>query len=129
MSLNGALRSLNSARSHGARVHLRRLFVAPSIEAFGAGDPAEGRRATYQVDGLVCGVCAARTERALSSVPGVEAAAVDLDTSRVMLRLSPGASVDVSSLQGAIEDVVIGMGLRRRIERTAKRLTSNLVRS
>ncbi len=127
MSLNGALRSLNAARSHGLRVHLRRLLVAPAIE--GATASNEDGLRTYRLSGVVCGVCATRTEDALRFVPGVEVATVDLDASRATLRLAPGATVDAPALQRALEGVVVGMGMRRRIERATRRLMSNLVRS
>ncbi len=114
MSLIGVFRTLNAARSHGLRLHLSRLLVAPRVE----GDATEA--GAYQLRGVVCGVCATRTEAALVSVEGVEAATVDLGTSRATLRLSPGASVDVAALQRAVEGVVVGMSIRRRLERAMR---------
>ena len=78
--------------------------------------------ADLRVDGLVCGVCAARTAAALRSVAGVQDACVDLDAGRATLMLAPGARVDVAAMQRAVERVVIGLPLRRRIERLAAAL-------
>ena len=116
-------RNVGVLRRHGFRLHLRRLTQAPRV------DLASGQRAslgagerTLALRGVVCGVCAARTESALTSVPGVESARVDLDGSRAVVRLSPGAEVDAATLQRALEHVVVGMGARRRIEGLAGRL-------
>ena len=78
--------------------------------------------ADLRVDGLVCGVCAARTAAALRSVAGVQDAGLDLDAGRATLMLAPGARVDVAAMQRAVERVVIGLPLRRRIERLAAAL-------
>ncbi|MGE3960697.1 MAG: heavy-metal-associated domain-containing protein [Dehalococcoidia bacterium] len=113
MTLIGVLRA---ARRHGLRLHLVRLLDAPRVE----GAPGSG---SVQLRGVVCGVCAARTEDALRSVPGVEAATVDLEGSRAVLRLSPGVQVAPADLQRALEGVVVGMSVRRRIEAAARWLT------
>jgi len=119
MPLTGAVRTLDAARSHGLRLHLSRLLVAPRVEGIERG-LTEGE--AYRLRGVVCGVCATRTEAALASVPGVEAATVDLDRSRATLRLSPGAQVDEATLQRALEGVVVGMSMRRHTERLAGRV-------
>ncbi len=97
-----------------ARVHPRRLLAAPRVEL------AEG---SIRVDGMVCGVCAARTRAALASVTGVEDASVDLDGGVARLRLAPGQSADrdlEAALQRAVERVVVGMGARRWVERAVR---------
>lgn len=108
-----ALRTLDDARRHGFRLHLRRLVDAPRVEA----DTTDS--SSLRLSGVVCTVCATRTEAALRSVPGVEGAVVDLEGSRATLRLSPGATVDAAALQQAVEGVVVGMSARRRIEQVA----------
>jgi len=104
------------------RVHFRRLLAAPRVEVVSAGPGA----AQVVVHGLVCDVCAARTRAALTSVPGVEDACVDLDAACASVTLAPGATVDAAamqrSMQGALERVVVGMTLRRGIERLVSRL-------
>jgi len=126
MSLTGVMRTLDAARTHGLRLHLSRLLVAPRVER-AEDDATEG--GGYRLSGVVCGVCATRTEAALASVEGVEAATVDLGGSRATLRLSPGASVDVAALQHALEGAVVGMSMRRRTERVAGRVRRLVSRS
>jgi len=108
--------ALSALRTHGSRLHLRRLVDAPRVEA----ETSDG--VSLRLHGVVCAVCATRTESALRSVPGVEAATVDLEGSSATLRLSPGAKVDVPALQRALEGVVVGMSARRRVEQIARRL-------
>lgn len=120
MNFTGTLRAVGR---HGFRFHVGRLTQAPRIDmASEAGASGEASERTLALRGVVCGVCAARTESALRSVPGVESATVDLEGSRARLRLSPGAEVDAVALQRALEGVVVGMGVRRRIEGLAGRL-------
>ncbi|MEX1022547.1 MAG: heavy metal-associated domain-containing protein [Dehalococcoidia bacterium] len=110
------------ARLRLPRLHPARLRHAPRIEA-GAPEMAGDGGTTVQVRGLVCGVCATRTEAALRSVDGVEDVTVDLDAATASLRLSPGASVQPQRLQEALERAVIAMPVRRLIERAARRLS------
>ncbi|MCK9495092.1 MAG: heavy-metal-associated domain-containing protein [Dehalococcoidia bacterium] len=117
-SVNDGFRAL---RRHGVRVHLGRLADAPRIEAAGArGDSPDVR--VLRLRGVVCAVCASRTEAALRSVSGVEVASVDLEGLQATVRFSPGARVDVAALQQAVEGVVLGMGLRRWLERAVSRV-------
>ena len=103
-----------------ARVHPRRLLTAPRVEV-GAGAAV----AAVRIEGMVCGVCAARTRSALASVPGVETADVDLEAGSARLRLAPGAHLDraalEAALQRAVDGVVVGVGARRWIERALRR--------
>lgn len=108
------------ARLRLPRLHPARLRHAPRIEA---GAPEMAGATTVQVRGLVCDVCATRTEAALRSVDGVEDVTVDLDAATASLRLSPGASVQPQRLQEALERAVIAMPVRRLIERAARRLS------
>lgn len=96
-----------------------RLRSAPRVRLAHA-TPAASGVLDVRVDGLVCGVCAARTASALRSVPGVEAATVDLATGRASVRLREGATADEAAMQAAVERAVIGMGVRRWLERRLK---------
>lgn len=110
-----------AALSSALRAHLPRLLVAPRVEVV-ASAPGEARLAVH---GLVCGVCAARTAAALRAVPGVEDACVDLDGGSATVALAPGqadAAALQSAMQQAVERVVVGMALRRGIQRTAERV-------
>ena len=102
-----------------ARVHPHRLLVAPRVQL---GAEATAGETGLLVRGMVCGVCAARTRDALASVPGVEAARVDLEGGAARLRLAPGTRPDgalEAALQRAVDGVVVGMGARRWLERAA----------
>jgi len=105
-----------------ARLHPRRLLVAPRVDVLEGG--------ALRVDGMVCAVCAARTRAALASVSGVESADVDLEAGTARLRLAPGASVDRADLeamlQRALDGVVVGLGMRCRLERITRALARTL---
>jgi copper chaperone CopZ len=100
------------------RVHPVRLLTAPRLEAAGEDDG----ETVLRVHGLVCGVCAARTERALERLPGVEGARVDLATAMARIRHSAGPAPDREALDAALRGAVILGGVRRAIESGARRL-------
>ena len=122
MSLHGVRRTLDAARMHGFRLHLGRFLEAPRIEV----DPPGQTGATFRLRGVVCGLCAVRTESALAATPGVEGVTVDLGRSRATVHASPGATVDARALQRALEGAVVGMRIRRQIERTVERVRSRM---
>ncbi len=93
------------------RIHPRRLLTAPRLRV-SSGDE---RRSVLAIDGLVCGVCASRTERALRSVPGVERASVDLASGCATIEHGEAAP-DLAQLAGAVDGVVIARPWRVRIE-------------
>jgi copper chaperone CopZ len=47
-----------------------------------ASAPAEQKTVSLRVEGMACGSCAGRVERAISSTPGVVSASVDLEAGR-----------------------------------------------
>ena len=99
------------------QIHPRRLLTAPSLRVTAQC----ARRSELAIDGLVCGVCASRTERALRSVPGVEGASVDL--ARGCATIEHGeAAPDLAQLADAVDGVVIARPWRLRIEAWAARL-------
>ena len=90
-----------------ARVALERP-VAPErlVEAVeGAGYEAqpiaEERAVDLAIEGMTCASCVARVEKALTSVPGVAAATVNLANARARVRLSGDA--DPAALIAAVE--------------------------
>ena len=98
-------------------LHLRRLLTAPRLRVSSRGKGGSD----LAIDGLVCGVCASRTERALRSVPGVTSASVDLACGTA--RIEHGeAAPDLAQLAEAVERVVIARPWRLRIEAWATRL-------
>jgi cation transport ATPase len=107
------------------RVHPGRMFQSPSVLAL---DPAVLGRSevVVQLRGVVCGVCAARSESAFRRIDGVEDASVDLATQRATLRLSPASRVAATTIQDALQAgldrAVIGVSARRWIGRAAVRL-------
>ena len=56
---------------------------------------------TYRVPGMHCGHCEAAVTEELSSVEGVEAVDVDLETKLVIVR---GSDLDDDALRAAIEE-------------------------
>src|SRR5688500_8670040 len=57
---------------------------------------------TLEVQGMTCAACVGRVERALSKVPGVEKATVNLATERATIEHAGGATVD--ALAEAVRD-------------------------
>jgi Cu+-exporting ATPase len=55
------------------------------------------------ITGMTCASCVRRVERALSKVPGVTSAAVNLATERAALTLDPAAIPAVEALLGAVD--------------------------
>ncbi len=98
-------------------IHLRRLLTAPRLRVTSTG----GRRSELAIEGLVCGVCASRTERALRSVPGVEGASVDLASGSATIEQGEAAP-DLAQLADAVDGVVIARPWRLRIEAWAASL-------
>ena len=90
-------------------MHPSRLATAPALRLV-AVTPG---RATVRIDGLVCGLCAARTQAALAAVVGVEAAAVDLNAGMAEVRYAPGGSIDEGALRRALDSVVVAGTVRR----------------
>ena len=98
-------------------LHLRRLLTAPRLRVSSRGKGGSD----LAIDGLVCGVCASRTERALRSVPGVTSASVDLACGTA--RIEHGeAAPDLAQLAAAVDGVVVARPWRLRIEAWATRL-------
>jgi P-type Cu+ transporter len=66
-----------------------------------------------QIEGMTCGSCIRRVERALTAVPGVSEASVNLVTERALVRFDPGLVKDPALLR-AVENAGY-----RAVERTA----------
>lgn len=96
------------------RVHPSRLASAPRLRVLAA----EGATLRLAVDGLVCGVCAARTASVLRSVPGVQAARVDLD--RGTAEVVTSGPVPTGALEAALASVVVAAGARQVLERAVQ---------
>lgn len=105
------------------QVHLRRLLTAPRLRVSSRDEQCS----ELVIDGLVCSVCATRTERALRTIPGVTSATVDLE--RGTARIEHGeAAPDLAQLAEAVDGVVIARPWRLRIETWAARLGGGLRR-
>ena len=63
---------------------------------------------TYNVTGMSCASCAARVERALAKVPGVEKVNVNLATEKATVRFDPEKTGD-EALQRAVERTGYGL--------------------
>ncbi|PWC91719.1 heavy metal translocating P-type ATPase [Azospirillum sp. TSO5] len=79
--------------------------AADAVEA--AGYHAEKREFDLSVTGMTCASCSGRVEKALSRLPGVESAAVNLATERAHVVAFAG-SVDIADLIAAVEKVGYG---------------------
>ena len=88
--------------------HLRRAVEGAGYRllddlAAGAGP----RRVTLGITGMTCASCAARVEKALRGVPGVNEASVNLATEKASVLYDP-ARVSIEELRRAVEDVGYG---------------------
>jgi len=64
-------------------------------------DARQAEARELQIQGMTCAACVRRVERALTSVPGVSEATVNLVTERALVRFDPGL-VDGAKLLGAV---------------------------
>lgn len=96
---------------NGLVVHVipDRIWTVPDARA--EPPPADPREARVRVEGLVCSACAARVERSLRRVPGVEAARVDLRTGVAAVRRRP--DVPDAALEAAVRRAALLMPVRR----------------
>ena len=98
-------------------LHPRRLLTAPRLRVSSEGE----RTSELAIDGLVCGVCATRTARALRGVPGVKSASVDLASGCATIEHGEDAP-DLARLAEAVDGAVVARPWRVRIEAWAVRL-------
>src|SRR5215217_2626656 len=61
------------------------------------------------IEGMTCASCVRRVEKALTKVPGVDAASVNLATEKATVSFDPNV-VDLGQLRGAVEKA--GYGVR-----------------
>jgi Cu+-exporting ATPase len=71
------------------------------------GTPVQAAEVTLLLEGMTCAACAARIERSLKKVPGVEAAAVNLATERGAVTYNP-QQANVAALISAVEKAGYG---------------------
>jgi P-type Cu+ transporter len=64
--------------------------------------PAEQAEIALPIGGMTCASCVRRVEKALSKVPGVQSASVNLATERATVGYTPG-QVDLPTLRAAVE--------------------------
>ncbi len=93
------------------RIKWRRVLVLPRARLLRAERGAEGQTAELAIEGLVCDLCAARVQRALLALPGVEEARVDLESGRAIVR-GRGA-LEAERLREAVRLQVLLWPLRR----------------
>ena len=73
-------------------------------------DGDSGAEVSLAVRGMTCASCVRRVERALSKVPGVEAATVNLATEKAEVVYGPASGPDVEGLRAAVEGAGYGVG-------------------
>jgi Cu+-exporting ATPase len=64
---------------------------------------AQAPSVDFAISGMTCASCARRVERALSKVPGVTAASVNLATEHAAVQIDPAATPALDSLVAAVE--------------------------
>ncbi len=62
-----------------------------------------GKQTVFSIDGMTCASCVRKVEKALSGVPGVRSAAVNLATEKARVEFDPKA-VDIKDLERAVAD-------------------------
>lgn len=92
------------------RIRWRRLLTNPTT----AIESRERGVTRLRVDGLVCDtVCAVRTKKALSAMPGVRQVSIDYDAGIATIEGEPH---NAASYQNAVAGAVAGKPLRRALE-------------
>ena len=67
----------------------------PGSAETATGSVSEARRCKWFIRGMDCGSCAAKVEKALSALPGVEQVRVVYSTERLLVDMEPSVSVEV----------------------------------
>ncbi len=91
-----------------------RLLTAPDSHVTALDD----QRATLEIQGLFCGICANRVSDSLANLKGVESASCNLETAQAEVQLS--SSVDEAALRQAVLDAAIAQPLRLAVERAVR---------
>lgn len=101
-------------------IKLGRLFIYPRV-AVRRLEKGDGgcTRAALSVDGLVCDVCASRTQRALTELPGATRAEVDLESGAATVEFA-GQAASEEALARAVEGQVLLRPARRWLARLRK---------
>ncbi|MCC2098649.1 MAG: cation transporter, partial [Hyphomicrobiales bacterium] len=66
--------------------------------------PGDSREMLFALDHVMCGACAAKIERNVSALPGVESARVNLTDKRLLLRWKDG-QFDPSTIPSELQDL------------------------
>ena len=117
-----------SALSARLRVYPLRLLRAPGLRPCTPPDDQRPGRTTLAIEGLVCGLCAARARDALAAVPGVDEAGVDLRRGVVELRHERSKPPDARVLTRALDGVVVARGVRLALASLAARASGGELR-
>jgi copper chaperone CopZ len=97
------------------RIHLHRLLTSPKVRV----QSVESDVTHLTIEGLACDtVCAARTRGALERIDGVREVTVEFETGSAT---GVGAAQDPRMYERAVQAVVVGMPLRRALERARRR--------
>jgi copper chaperone CopZ len=94
------------------RVLLHRLFVFPRAKVQASQGPDGAAHTTLRVEGLLCSLCATRTQAALESLPGVRKVSVDLNTGSAMVE-HDRALAGPHALGRAVDSAVLLRPVRR----------------
>lgn len=78
----------------------------------------EADRATLEIEGLFCGVCANRVTASLNRLDGVESASCDLENATATIKLN--SNVEPEELRAAVIRAAYAMPARRAAERAAR---------
>jgi copper chaperone CopZ len=89
-----------------------RLFVFPRARLETSLGPEDSACTTLHAEGLLCSLCAARTQAALESLPGVRKASVDLDAGSAVVE-HDRALAGPPALVRAVDSAVVLRPLRR----------------
>jgi len=71
--------------------------------------PSKSNEVTLPIEGMTCASCVRRVEKALTKVPGVGAANVNLATEKATVSFDPSI-VDLGQLRGAVEKAGYAVG-------------------
>jgi len=79
-----------------------KVVSEPTTAVLASAPPSNSGEALFDIEGMTCASCVRRVEKALTNVPGVEAANVNLATEKASVTFDP-ALVDVTLLREAVE--------------------------
>ena len=85
-------------------------YGVPEFPAVASGTENGGGEVSLPIEGMTCASCVRRVERALTKVPGVSSATVNLASEKAKVEYDPAGGPGIDELRAAVEGAGYGVG-------------------